>query len=333
MYNKKILLTTSFLLTAAVLLVPQASAQKAALNIGIAPPLTHIVIKPGKTALTTVTLENQGLFDVNLTPNFVDFSSDNKTGTPVLGESMSFPYISLQDESYHLNSPTLLKTGESRQLVFEVALPENSLEKEYHFSLVFAVDPKQNILSDGATSAVTGQIATNFIVTVANSAADQGNVRLQSFAAPIIVDSLGAINAQVTMQNVGKNTTVALGDFTITNALGNVVYQTQLLPENILPGSSREVFAAKTVTKGAETAETSEPLHYKGLFLLGPYTMKLSYKAPGQSAEVFTHRVFALPISILIGIVIGAIVYLTYSKTKLFQTKRKVSKTHESNTQ
>ncbi|MEO8581632.1 MAG: hypothetical protein ABI425_03545 [Patescibacteria group bacterium] len=301
-------------------------AQKADLNIGISPPLTHIIIQPGKSALTTVSLENQGNFDVNLTTNFVDFTSDNKTGIPVLSDNMSFSYMSLQDAEVHLNTPFLLKTGNTKQLVFEVALPENSVEKEYHFSLVTDVEPIQNSLHDQSGTAVSGQIVSNFIITVSRTAKDQGIIELQSFEAPLFLDSLSAITAKVFMHNAGKNTTVTLGNLRIVNVLGNVVYENDFLPENILPGAGRQVFGSESVNKDGEEYKIEQPIRYKGLFLLGPYKLILTYHAPGQEEQKFEHTVFALPISALIFVILVYIVYLLYTKSNLFQGRSRKAK-------
>lgn len=321
MKKKTVLLSLFALCMGSALCVPPTKAQRADLNIGISPPLTHIIIQPGKSALSTVNLENQGNFDVNLTPNFVDFESDNKTGVPVLQEDMSFPYISLQDSEVQLNKPSVLKAGESKQLLFEVALPINSLEKEYHFSLVFDVDPIVDALNDGTSASVTGQIVTNYIVTVSESAQDQGKIQLSAFEAPVIIDSLSGITAHVFMENSGKNTTVTQGDFKIKNMFGKTIFETELLSENILPGSSRQVFGAETSTKDGEEFKTQIPLHYKGLFALGPYKIQLTYHAPSQEVQTFEHTIFALPISVMIFIVVVYILYLIYSRTKVFQAE------------
>lgn len=322
--TKKILIISLLVIGSSLVFAGSASAQKADLNIGISPPITHVVIQPGKSAITTVAIENQGHLDMNITPNFVDFKSDNKSGIPVLGDSMSFPYISLQDETLHLNTPSLLKSGVKKQIVFEIAMPENSLEKEYHFSLVFNAEPIQNSLTDSNQTQVAGQIVTNFIVTVSESAQDEGVIKMQSFEAPLFVDSLNAITVNAFMENVGKNTTVTLGDLRITNLLGKAVYDKEILPENILPGSARQIFGAETTSQDGEEFKTPVPFKYRGLFLIGPYKIALTYHSPGQEPETFEHTVFALPISLLILGVVIYIVYLLYTKTKLFQGRRSV---------
>lgn len=299
------------------------SAQTADLNIGVSPPLTHVIIQPGKKALTTITVENQGLFDTQITPNFVDFSSDNTSGIPVLSDTMSFPYILLKDDVAQLNKSFLLKTGQKKQLLFEIDLPETSLEKEHHFSLTLGVEPVQNTLHDSSQTSVQGTVVSNFIVTVSKSAQDQGIIQLKSFESSLFLDSLSAIKAKIFVENVGKNTTVTLGEFKITNMLGSVVYQNEILPQNILPNSVRQVFGSEKVSKDGEDFEVELPFRYKPLFLIGPYKISFTYHSPGQESQTFEHTVFALPVSILMFIVIAYILYLIYTKTKLFSSPGK----------
>lgn len=300
-----------------------AHAQSADLDISLSPPLTHIVIQPGKTALATVKLENKSVFDLNVTPNFFDFASDNESGVPVLSDTMSFPYIFLQDQNLQMNKPFVLRTGEEIQLLFEVNMPQEAFEKEYHFSLVAQVEPVQNILRQNSETSVMGQIASNFIVTVTTNPQDQGIIELHSFEGPLFVDSLSSIKTKTLVKNVGKNMTVTLGDYKIYNSFNQLVFETEILPENVLPNSSRELMGAELVTQDGEEFKIQRPFTYKPLFLLGAYRIVLNYHSPGQETQTFTHTVFALPISILIILVAAYILYLFYTKTNLFRLDSK----------
>lgn len=306
-----------------LIFIPQAQAQTPDLNLILSPPLTHVVIQPGKKALVTATIENQGAFDVNLRPRFVDFKSDNVSGVPVLGEEMSFPNITLQDANIQMNSSFPLARGQAKQLLFEIDLPANALQTEHHFSLLFELQPDENSLGDQTQTAVAGQIASNFIVTVTTSSEDQGIIELHEFRSSLFLDSLAAIKAKVFVKNVGKNTTVTQGNLKIKNAFGTIVYENEFLPENVLPNSVRELFGSQHEIKNGEDYATQLPFRYKPAFLLGPYTLIFTYGAPGQEPQVFEHTVFALPVSLLMLVVIVAIIYFLYSKTNLFALDRK----------
>jgi glutaredoxin len=320
---------TSLVLTGAFALgVTRVNAQGADLNLGITPPLTHVVIQPGKTALTTVDIENQGAYDLKVTPQFVDFVSDNVSGNPVLEEQMSFPYIFLQGENMGMDKSFVLPKGTQRQLVFEINLPESTLEKEYHFSLVLETEPVSGGLVESTEAAVQGQVVSNFIVTVTESAQDQGKIELSSFEGPLFIDSFLPIQVKALVKNVGRNTTVTLGKFRVQNVFNQTVYENELLPENVLPNSTRELRGSESVLDGVEPFLAPAPLRYKGLFLLGPYKLILTYKSPSQEEQTFEHTVFALPISVLIFIIVIYILYLIYTKSGLFTLDRKKENTH-----
>ena len=324
----RFLITAFILSTSLTFGVKKVVAQTADLNLGISPPLTHVVIQPGKTALTTIDVENQGAYDLNVTPQFVDFVSDNVTGNPVLKEEMSFPYISLQGEEMGMDKSFILTRGIKRQLVFEINLPNSTLEKEYHFSLVLDTEPVSGGLVESNKAAVQGQVVSNFIVTVTSSAQDQGKIELSSFEGPLFIDSFLPIQVKALVKNVGKNTTVTIGKFRVQNMFNQIVYENDLLPENVLPNSTRELRGSKSVLDGVEPFLEPLPLRYKGLFLLGPYKIILTYKSPNQEEQTFEHTVFALPISVLIFIVVIYIFYLIYTKSSLFTLDRKQENTH-----
>jgi hypothetical protein len=321
---KKTFLLSALFFTTSVLAANQVHAQSSAeLNLGVSPPLTHIIIQPGKSALTTIDIENQGTYDVDLTSKFVDFDSDNKSGVPVLSDSMSFPYITLLDDNLEMGDTFSLGRGEKKQLLFEVNLPESSIEKEYHFSLVLDITPQKNSLVDNSSAGVQGSIVTNFIVTVTRSEKDQGIIQLKSFESSLFLDSLSAVKAKVFVENSGKNTTVTLGQFRVLNAFGKVVYQNDILPQNILPGAVREILGSEKVVHDGQDFQIEKPFHYKPLFLLGPYKLVFTFHAPGQEEQTFEHTVFAFPVSFLIGIVLIYIIYLT--NKRLFGGKKQKS--------
>lgn len=300
-------------------------AQGFDINMGITPPLTHVVIQPGKKALATVTLENQGMLDVELTPNFVDFVSNNESGEPILQDEMSFPYIFLQDQSVEMDKPFLLENGSEKQLLFELNLPENTLEKEYHFTLVFQINPVNDsfALGESTQTSVSGKITTNFIVTVTRSPQDQGIIEMSSFEGPLFLDSLSAIQAKAFVKNVGRNTTVTQGDFKILNIFGKTVYQNEFSSQNILPNSIRELLGSEQVIKDGQDYKIEKPFKWKPLFLLGPYKLVFTFHAPGQEPQTFTHTVFALPVSLLIFVICVYILYLLYTKTNFFILDRR----------
>lgn len=297
-------------------------AQSSPINLGISPPLSHVVIQPGKTATHAITIENQGNYDLEVIPSLRDFTSDNQTGNPVLLDEMTFPFIFLESNDIALNKPFTLPKQTSRQLVYRIDIPNTALQREYQFVNLFETTPLADSLGDQTKAQVKTQIASNFIVTITQDGRDEGIIELSSFEGPIIVDSFWPIYSQVSVKNVGKNTTVTLGNFTIINPFGQVVYSIELLPQNVLPGKTREVLGALPTQNNNEEYMTETPLRYKPFFLLGPYTIRLTYHSPNQEEQEFTHRVFALPISILIGLISIVAIYILYTKTGLFNLDR-----------
>lgn len=316
--NKKRLIAFCFSLLLSLGTTAQINAQGAPVNIGISPPLTHVVIQPGKKALTTIMIENLGTLDAEITPHFADFLSDNESGEPIFQDSMSFPYIFIQDESIEMDKSFILNTGSSKQLLFEINLPETTLEKEYHFTLILDVNPVSSSLGESSETSISGKITSNFIVTVTRSPQDQGIIEMASFEGPIFLDSLSTVQAKVFVKNVGRNTTVTQGEFKIFNIFGKTVYQNEILPQNILPNSIRQIFGSEQIIQDGQDYKIEKPFKWKPLFLLGPYRLEFTFHAPGQEPQTFTHTVFALPVSLLIFVISIYILYLLYTKTNFF---------------
>jgi len=300
-----------------------ASAQTSDFELAITPPLTHIIIKPGNTTSTRIKVENNGNYDVNVTPVFVDFKSDDRTGNPVLMDTMSFDYIFLEDTEVSLDKPFLFSKGSSKELAFSINIPEGAPDKEQYFSLLFKAEPLQDTLLQSSQTSVQGTVATNFIVTTTKSAQDKGNIELYSFEAPLFLDSLlSFVTSTILVKNTGQNMTVTLGKIEVFNMFKKLVYEQEIMPENVLPSSTREIKVAKVAIFNEQEVKEPTSFKFKPPFLLGPYSIRLTYSSPNQPEKTYEHKLYALPVSVLIIFIIGYCLYLLYIKTRFFMLDR-----------
>lgn len=306
-------------------------AQTADFDLSVSPPITHLIIQPGKAATLSVQVQNNGSYDLNITPKFLDFQSDNKTGAPVILDTMSFAYIFLEDRDLSMQTGFLLKSGESKQLTFLVQIPENKPEKEYYFSLLLEAEPLDTSLRQNSQTSIQAVLGSNMIVTITNTAEDKGEIQLYSFEAPIFLDSiLSSISSQILVKNTGQTMTVTTGKIEIFDMFNKKVYEKEIMPENVLPGATRELKIAADVQQNDAVLKTPEPFLFKPPFLLGSYTMRITYASATQEKKVYEHKMYAIPVSLLLLMLIMCICYFLYTKTNFFVLDRKrVSKQTE----
>jgi len=286
-------------------------------TLTVTPPLSEIIIKPGKTITQAFTIKNEGGVDLEVTPSIVDFSPDGKTGAPiVLPNNANFPFASLENLDKKMNTPFKLKAGTSDQLVVHITIPEKAEEKEYYQTLIFKTQPLGLNSLDNTRSISNAWIGVHMLISVSNTGEQLGNLTTHSFEYPKVIDMFSPLVLKLTAKNTGKNYVKAQGDIKISNMMNDVVKVLPILPENVLAQSVRELHASIPDPNDPKSA-TAVPFEYRPLFLFGPHRIEVNLYAERQTQEPQAFMVYALPISPTLAVLA---LYVAHTLRKKYQS-------------
>ena len=287
-----------------------SAADDSAYDLAISPPVTYAQVKPGENLTHTITVENKGQQSLMVSPKLIDFqASDTGSGLDLQAEN-SFPYLTNQSRTV-LTETFTLNPGEKHRLELIMAPPIDAVEKEYHLTLLFVAAPVDYPrLVAGAH--VSGAIGSNLIVFVSPQTANKGKLKLKEVKAPQIIDSLSAITFQVLAENVGNQATTASGSARILNWRHQTVAEFEFFPDMVLANSLRQLRPSQPATEAAQLAlepAASSSFRYKPLFLIGPYTIEVTFES-ASTQEPLTFQVLALPFSLLLVVILTPITYM-----------------------
>lgn len=266
-------------------------------NLTVTPAVSYIRIKPGSIVNHTVTLENNSLEPLTVTPSVVDFSSDGKTGVPVLSTTTAFPYLDL--ESIHSQTVTIPPLKRA-QLTLRFEVPENAEEKEYPLTLLF----KSALLpapSSESSSNLVGAIGSNIIVLISQEEQVTNKLELVENGVPSFLNSTDTLTIVPLVKNNSFAATTVAGTVTIKNPWGAELTTFHLFPDTVLGYSSREMRAMRTVFQ-PDIEPEAVPIAYKNSpALFGPHTVTITLTQPytsqnsNQVVSTYTSNFFALP--------------------------------------
>ena len=267
-------------------------------SISITPPLSEIIMQPGKSVTQAFTIANDGTVDLEVIPTIVDFSPDDTTGAPIVFEkNENFPYAQLQNLDKKLGKPFLLPAGSREQLVLRITIPTKEPDRDYYKTLLLKTSPSRLVQTSGTQTVSQAYIGVHILLSVSGNGEDQAKLMIEKLTAPRIVDMFSSLPVSLIVKNHGTNYTKVHGQVSIASTLGKVVKIFPLLPENILAGSIRKLQASIQDPDDTKSAIATS-MEYRPLFLLGQYTIIATVGRENQETpDEKIIKVFALPIS------------------------------------
>lgn len=288
-------------------------------NLSISPPTAYIKLHPGNLAVHTVTVKNNGLVALTVTPELVDFSSDGKTGQPVLGDSNTFPYLDLDKTSFE---PVTIRPGQAAQLTLHFSVPSTAEDREYPLTVLFEGKEAGQKVASGQTS-ISGVLASNIIILVSKTGTLENLFSVESFQTSRFVDSFKDISFAPLVKNTNFAAAVASGSATITDWQGKEVAQFDILPSVVLGYSTRQIEPQGRESDSNSENGNSEPglriFRYDHPFLIGPYTISLLLPSGNQEelgTVEYKMKVWALPFSILLATASAVLALVGYTLYK-----------------
>ncbi len=289
------------------------------LNLTVTPATSYIRIKPGSVVSHTVTLENNALEPLTVSPKILDFSSDGKSGIPVLSSSTAFPYLDIKS----IESQTITLPPQKRaQLTLRFQIPENAEEKEFPLTLLFKSTALPAPNSESSSN-LTGAIGSNIIVLISQDEQLTKTIEVADHGVPKIVDSYDTLTLTPMVKNTNFAATTMAGKIVVTNMWGKEVVAFPIFPDTILGYSTRELRAMRTFFQPDIDPEAVPFAYKKNSIMLGPHTVTISLTQPYTSENageiVATRSVafFALPIIptlALLGIVFSLVMFYFANK-------------------
>ncbi|QQG41608.1 MAG: hypothetical protein HYV90_05650 [Candidatus Woesebacteria bacterium] len=266
-------------------------------SLSISPPLTEIVIQPGKSLNQTITVRNDGV-PVTVVAKIVPFVPLDTNGHVELIEDQN-SIDAFSSWFYFDQRPTSLGVNERHDFIIKITPPDSTEQRDYYFTFLVEVQANNNIGVNNSES--QARIGANILLTATKDGNPQKNVSIVKFSAPKLVDSFTGFSYQVILGNSGSGFFKPVGKITVDQIFGTTT-TLNLAPLNVLVGGEREI----TCLEGQEIISCALP----GKFLIGIYRANLSFTVDGVG-ESYEKQIYtiAFPFTVLLGLITITITY------------------------
>lgn len=294
--------------------ITKISAQE--LNISVTPPITEILMTPGKEIVQSYKITNNSdskLISVNIVPFLPDIENPEEI---VLNQKEGLVESDIYQSWFSLVKPKTnfgekfnLPANSEEEIRIKISLPKNAILKDYYFTVLFSIEKPNNLISETSLQS-TAQIGSNILITASENESLFKSAKTILFSSPFIIDSLQKINFKIILENNGRAFAKPIGKITIENIISKKTETLSLSPLNILSSYTREIYCLQE--EKIVFCETSPKI------LLGLYKSTLSYNLDGETQNYQEENyTFAFPFSLIIAILVVLIIYkIINSKTK-----------------
>jgi hypothetical protein len=220
---------------------PGLFAQNNSLSVTVTPPLIQLSIGPGEGWASSLKVVNSNAYDVEYYAEVVNFESDGEGGaskfTPVLDSNSEHTlagWITVSPE------PVLVPAGQSADIPFSVAVPENA-SPGGHYAAILVGTRSGRQQSNGPSVAISSFVTSLIFVRVQGEVIEQGRIR-EFRTAKTLYETPNA-DFLLRFENTGNTHLRPQGSVTIYNMWGKergqlAINQTRNLG-NVLPQSTR----------------------------------------------------------------------------------------------
>lgn len=313
-----------------------------ALDLKVYPPVSYLTVNPGAGINHQIKLKNDGLYTLEITPVLVNFHSDDKLGRVILEQKSDFTYLNLDGDAAKWGRNFIIKPGEEQTLNFVIAMPSDAKYEERYLSILFQAKQLSYASASEKDTLISAVIASNVILLIGGDEQNRGELTIEQFFLPKIVDSFLGFGFSALVKNVGINATPVDGYFKISHWPDQNVEIYKLYPDMVLAGGKRLVRAmTEADLKELEQMEAGKDVQiaagndyasikekfineklrskflYKKSFLIGAYDLELKV-----GDDILQKRVIALPFSVLaIAILLPILYWILIVLKKFFKNK------------
>lgn len=299
-----------------------AQGSQSPFSLSVSPSTAFFAVKPGESRMHSVQLRNKGAGPVTVMPKLVDFSADGISGTPILKNESTFPYLA---NAKDVLSPITIQPGQQATIPFVIKPDEKALQQEYHLTILFEQQP--SLVAN--TSSVVPTVGSNLVVLISGEAPKPllKVISLQTFK---VIDSFRPLVFKPLAENQGNAAGIASGSATVKDWRGRTIASFPLYPDVVLSQTTRELRAAKPAAPvlpddpKAEIATKLQPTAFsiKQFMFLGPYRIEFAITdpaSPDTAATLQAFTLFALPISAVIAVAgtAGVLIAVRYFRHRM----------------
>lgn len=262
-----------------------SEVKAAGVSLSINPPILEITAKPPAKITAPIKIKNLGedtvQLQITLKPFTAANSEDGKVSyiSPKRSYDEDFPILSkarIFDKNESVNALTLAPDQE-KELTFYVEIDKNESLGDYYFSIIFLTE---NEPAEGNATSNTAGIATNILLSVGQKG--QPAAEIKEFSAPGYIQN-GPVPFTVKIANTGKQFITPKGFIIIKNLFGQRIGKVDLMPVNILAGTTRSIpdedsikEQLKSPSFNIQNSSFKPSALWREGFLLGPYTATLT---------------------------------------------------------
>lgn len=284
------------------------------LSLSVSPPLTEVMIVPGKSVSQTFTFTNDGESG-NVKVYIIPFKAGDENGNAELNEKDIITSSSYYASWFSIISPVssfgekfYVAGGGRQDIAIKISPPENAAEKDYYFTILFEIENDTSSQLTGSGPTGKARIGTNLLVSLSRDGQPVKNLSILEFSAPKVIDSLGEMDFNVRIANEGSYFSKSNGQITIKPTFGESEIL-PLAPLNVISDSVRNI----PCLKGEETVRCRS----EKKVLVGIYKSTLEISADGSSPnQEKTVTTIAFPFSIALGIIFILITYRIIRKSR-----------------
>jgi len=270
-----------------------------AISLSINPPITEIMIQPGKEYKIEFNISNSG-GNVLLSPKIVKFTPIDNYGNINLTNETAEKWIEYSKDKIQIQS------GEEKKYYVLVSPPKGTEEKDHYLSLIFETLPYENPRTDNTAKHVV-KIASNIIITISEGGEPQVSAEVVKFQAPKVIDSFITpfIEYDVILGNNGNHYWKPDGNIKINNKT-----LLKIAPQNIISGSTRQIYCNRE--------NNLINCRYDKRPFIGIYSAILEFRINENGEKITKEAVtIAFPFSIFVlAVLVTTILLLTKDKKR-----------------
>lgn len=320
--NRIILGFFVFSLSTTCFLLSVGAVHSQDLSLSVSPPITEVLIKPGKEISQRYIVTNNGE-DTVLKVYIQPFSPTGTKGDVALGRKVPGVDLPLALSCFTIEKPKLLLgesfallKGMSQEIVLKISIKEEIPQGDYYFTLIFETEEKTKLGGPGGSA--KAMIGSNILLTISQNGEPMKLAKISKFEVPKFIDSFSDLNIDIQVANAGEAKFKTIGEVSIKPLIGKEK-TIKIAPQNILISSKRDILCLD--------GEQIIPCGTNSKFLLGIYKTSLSFRTDSEPKTYREEKTtVVLPFTLLIGL---SVTYVFYKSVKTKTSKPK--KRHDKN--
>lgn len=303
----------------------KSNAQEVSLSIS--PPLITIEANPPANIETPLTIENSSEDTAHLTIQIKPFTAASSSDGSVTylkdDEKIQLPnpklleYMQIEVDGQLVNR-FALSPKQQKKVTLHIPIPKGEQPGDYYFSVIFLSGKAEQKSDEELNGAYAyGGIAANVLLSIGPKRRTSAD--FEEFSTPYFVES-GPVAFSVKVKNTSGHVLSPKGKILISNMFGQTIGKVDLLPVNILSGTSRYIPDAKQVLLVLKDQEKTDnislPLEkpaslWQEWFLLGLYRARVELSLSESGPEIARETVFVgFPLRIVASLLVVASVVL-----------------------